>query len=106
MNAATALALVLGVGIGTYAMRAGLIVLLSGRILPPLVTQALRHVGPAVLAALVVSLAAGGAEGAEGVTGPELAALATAVGVAWWRRNLIVSLVAGMAVLWLGNAVL
>lgn len=106
MSGLTALALVLGVGVGTYAMRAGLIVLLSGRTLPPLVARALRHVGPAVLAALVVSLAAGGAEGAEGVTGPEGAALATAVAVAWWRRNLIVTLAAGMAVLWLGNAVL
>jgi branched-subunit amino acid transport protein len=60
-------------------------------------------VGPAVLAALVVSLAAGSAEGATGVTGAEVLALAVAGLVAWWRRNLIASLVAGMVVLWVAT---
>lgn len=105
MSAASALAVVVVAGMGTYAMRASLIVLLSGRSLPPLVLRALRHVGPAVLAALVVSFAAGGTGTAEGVTGPEALALVVAGGVAWWRRNLILTLVAGMTTLWLVTTV-
>jgi branched-subunit amino acid transport protein len=102
VSTAVALALVVAVGLGTYAMRAGLIVALSGRTLPPLVSRALRHVGPAVLAALVVSFAAGGTD-AGGISAPELAALGAAGAVAWWRRNLVLTLGVGMAVLWLGT---
>ena len=104
MSAGAALALVVAVGLGTYAMRVGLIVALSGRSLPPLVVRALRHVGPALLAALVVGFAAGGSGGAQGLTGPEGAALAVAGAVAWWRRNLVLTLVAGMGVLWIAAA--
>jgi branched-subunit amino acid transport protein len=104
VSAPSALALVVAVALGTYLMRAGLIVLLSERTLPPRVVSALRHVGPAVLSALVVSLAAGGSGASAGITGPEVVALGVAALVAWWRRNLIASLIAGMAVLWIGNA--
>ena len=103
MSVAGSLALVVLAGIGTYALRASLIVLLSGRTLPGLVVRALRHVGPAVLAALVVSFAAGGSGVTSGLTAAEAAALAVAGGVAWWRRNLIVTLVAGMATLWVAT---
>lgn len=83
----------------TYSMRAGVILLLAGRTIPPVMTRALRQVGPAVLAALAINLIAGGEGEPSGITVAELAALVAAGGVAWWRRNVLWSLVAGMAVL-------
>jgi branched-subunit amino acid transport protein len=62
----------------------------------------LRYVGPAVLSALVITLVAGG-EGSSGVDGAEWIALAVAVVAAAVTRNLIVTLVAGMAALWLAD---
>ena len=83
----------------TYAMRAVVIVLIADRSIPVSVERALRSVGPAVLAALAVNLAAGG-EGGPSLELAEFAALVVAGGVAWWRRNLIVTLICGMATLW------
>ena len=42
-------------GIGAYIMRASFIVLLSGVTFPSRVIRVLDHVGPAVMAALVVT---------------------------------------------------
>lgn len=105
MNAWVALAIVAMVGVMTYVMRGVVIVAIAERTMPATVERALRYVGPAVLAALTISLAAGGDDGA----GPSLdlaegAALVVAGGVAWWRRNMIWTLVAGMATLWLLSA--
>jgi branched-subunit amino acid transport protein len=100
MNALAAASAVLTVGIVTYASRAGLIVFLADRPLPPNITRALRYVGPAVLSALTVNLIAGG-QGAGGVEFVEVAAIVAAVVVAVIARNLIASLAAGMATLWL-----
>ena len=106
MSAWAALAIVVIVGVMTYAMRAVVIVALAGRTVPLRVERALRQVGPAVLAALAINLAASG----EGGGGPslslaEVAALVVAGGVAWWRKNVLLTLVAGMATLWLVTAI-
>jgi branched-subunit amino acid transport protein len=96
----------LAVAVGTYLLRAGPALLLADRDLPGPVRRALRNVGPAVLAALVVvSVAATGNGEGTGVEVAELAALVAAGGVAWWRRNLIWSFVAGMAALWIVLAI-
>lgn len=100
MTSVAAISAVLAVGMITYVSRAGLIVFLADRPLPADVTRALRYVGPAVLSALTVNLIAGGA-GVSGVEFAEVAAIAASVVVAWWRRNLIASLAAGMVVLWI-----
>ena len=100
MSTAAAMSAVLAVGLITYASRAGLILFLADRPVPPEVARALRYVGPAVLSAMTVSLAAGG-DGIDGVEFAEVAAIVVGVAVAWWRRNLIASLLAGMATLWI-----
>lgn len=100
MNAFAAASAVLTVGVITYASRAGLIVFLADRPLPTNITRALRYVGPAVLSALTVNLIAGG-QGIDGVEFVEVAALAVAIVIAALARNLIASLGAGMATLWL-----
>lgn len=101
MTVAVAAVVVAVIAVGTYLVRAGPALALADRELPTVVRRALRNVGPAVLAALVVvSVAADGSGGVD-VEAAEVAALVAAGGVAWWRRNLIWSLAAGMAALWL-----
>jgi len=100
MSPVAAVTAVLSVGMITYMSRAGLIVFLADRPLPPNITRALRYVGPAVLSALTVNLIAGG-EGVGGVEFVEVAALVVAIVVAATTRNLIAALAAGMTSLWL-----
>ena len=100
MSTFAAAAAVITVAIVTYVSRAGAIVFLADRELPPNVTRALRYVGPAVLSALTINLIAGG-EGAAGIEGAELVALGATIAVAATVRNLIAALGAGMVVLWL-----
>lgn len=100
MSMLAAISAVMSVGMITYASRAGLIVFLAERPLPPHFTRALRYVGPAVLSALAVNLIAGG-QGIDGIEAEELAAIGVGVVVAAIARNLIVSLAAGMVTLWL-----
>lgn len=100
MSTGAALAAVLTVGLLTFGARSVLVLALADRPLRPGLARALRHVAPAVLSALVVTLMAGG-EGVGGIEAPEAAAVAAAALVAAWRRDLVVSLVAGMGTLWL-----
>ena len=100
MNGIAAATAVLSVGLVTYASRAGLIVFLADRPLPPNISRALRYVGPAVLSALTVNLIAGG-QGLDGVEFVEVGAIGVAIVVAMLARNLIAALAAGMATLWL-----
>ncbi len=102
MSVSSALLIVAVVAVVTYSMRAVVIVALANREIPAVVELALRNVGPAVLAALAVSLAVGG-DGGPSLSFPEGAALVVSGAVAYWRRNLIACLVAGMATLWLLN---
>lgn len=99
MSTWSAIAIVAVVGAMTYAMRSVVIVALAGRSIPSPLQRALRSVGPAVLAALAINLAAGG-EGGPHLQFAEAAALVVAGGVAWWRRNVIWTLIAGMVTLW------
>jgi branched-subunit amino acid transport protein len=103
VSVAAALSAVLAVGLITYTSRAGLILFLADRPLPANITRALRYVGPAVLSALTVNLIAGG-EGASGVEAAEVAAIVVSIVVAWFTRNLIAALGAGMLILWVALA--
>ena len=105
MSAWSALAIVLAVGVITYAMRACVIVALAGRAVPVPVERALRNVGPAVLAALAVNLAAGG-EGGPHLEAEVAVALVVAGVVAWRRRSVIWSLLSGMVALWVTTALI
>lgn len=99
MSVAAAFLIVLVVAIGTYVLRALPLLVLADRTLPLVVQRALRYVGPAVLAALVVVSVSATGEGWV-IDPPELAALITAGVVARLTRNLIWSLTAGMGALW------
>ncbi|MAT06114.1 MAG: hypothetical protein CL424_13830 [Acidimicrobiaceae bacterium] len=106
MSAWSALSIVVVVGAMTYGMRAIAIVGLADREIPLPVQRMLRSVGPAVLAALALNLAAGGDGAGPSISLPEALSLVAAAASAWWSRNVIVSLVAGMTVLWVASALL
>ena len=94
--------IVLAVGFGTYVIRAGLFVGLTGRRLPVAVQSWLALAGPAAIATLVVSTLV---EGRGGATAPEaLAGLGAFVAV---RRtgNVTHAFVVGMPALWAFSAI-
>lgn len=105
MSVWSSIVIVVGVGLMTYSMRAIAIVALANRTIPTSLDRALRNVGPAVLAALAVNLAAGG-EGGPSLEVAEAAALVVAGVTAWRWRSLIVTLLTGMGTLWLLSAIL
>ena len=93
---------VIALGIVTFGIRASF-VYLFGRIetVPDRVTNALRFVPPAVFAALTVP-AIVAPEGTVAVVGNErLLAGIVAAGVAWYVDDILATIVAGMAALWL-----
>jgi branched-subunit amino acid transport protein len=105
MSSVEAWGIVVAVTVVTYATRAVGILALAGRTLPDTVERALRHVGPAVLAALVADIAAGDGGTWPALSPAEAAGLVVAAVVAWWRRNILLSLVAGLGTFWVLLAV-
>ncbi len=93
------------IGAATFAVRLSLIGL-SGRVaLPPLAERALRYVPVAALTALVVPEVIGSSSGWEPVAhNPRLWAAVAAALVAWRTHNVLLTVVVGMAVLWLVTA--
>lgn len=92
-------------GMGTYLLRLS-VIMLVGQVseLPPQVSSTLAFVPPAVLAALAVDTFIGMAFVAEsGFLFDPGKAIAGGVGVvvAWWSRNVLATIAAGMIVLWL-----
>ena len=97
---------VAGMGVVTFAMRLLPIVLLERVSLPALVQRGLRFVPPAVLSAIIFPelLVRNGALDVSFGNTRLIAGLVAAL-VAWRTRNVIVTIVVGMATLWLLQAV-
>ena len=84
-------------GIGAYTMRASFVLLLSSVSFPDRVIRILDHVGPAVMAALVVTTLSGSKGQLE--AGPiELLTLVVMAGVTLWRKDLLIGLLAALVV--------
>jgi len=84
-------------GIGAYTMRASFVLLLSSVSFPDRVIRILDHVGPAVMAALVVTTLSGSEGQLE--AGPiELLTLVVMAGVTLWRKDLLIGLLAALVV--------
>jgi branched-subunit amino acid transport protein len=95
---------VLGMGIVTYGIRLSLFVFVSHTALPSAARDALRFVLPAVLLAIILPavLYVGEDQSFDLTLGNErLLAAAFAAAVAWLSRNVWLTVVTGMAVLWL-----
>jgi len=95
-------ALFLAIGLGTFGLRVSFIQAYGRLRIPPLPHQALAYVPASVLAALVLPAVIFPAAGTEFTIGnPRLWAAAVAALVAWKSRSTLLTLVAGMAALWL-----
>ena len=96
-----AIALLLGMLVVTFFTRFAMIALLGKVDVPPWAERAFRLVLPAVMMAIVLPqvLVKGGALVTTPLNSRLLGALAAGV-VAWRKKNLIYTLLAGMAVVW------
>ncbi|UHQ98964.1 AzlD domain-containing protein (plasmid) [Natrinema zhouii] len=95
-------AIILVIAVATYLIRLSFIHLF-GRInrVPPRISLFLRFVPAAVLAALVApGLVTPNPDVAAMVADERLVAGIVAAAVAWWRENILLTIVAGMATLW------
>lgn len=91
---------ILAVGLLTYLMRLSFIGLLRGRTLPPALQHALRFVPVAVLPAIIVQeLVPQGSERDALLHNPRLLAGVVAALVAWYTRNVLLTIGVGMATL-------
>lgn len=100
METVTAFIAILIVGLGTYASRALFIVALADREIPPRILNALDHVAPAVLSALVIALMVDD-DGSVALGIPEAMAFLVGASVAWKTRSLILTVLTGMGAFWL-----
>jgi branched-subunit amino acid transport protein len=93
--------LILGMGLVTFAIRYPVLALVGKIPLPERVFEALRYVPPAVLAAIIVPslLMPDGSALAIHPQNTRLLAGLLAAGVAWKTRNLLLTIVLGMAAL-------
>jgi len=98
---------IIGLAVGTFAIRYSFIGLLAGRQLPPRFERALQLAVPAIFAALVVPLILFDAgEFNLGARWPHLVAAIITGFFAWWRRGgmlapLIIGMVSLHGLLWL-----
>ena len=100
MDALTAWVMILGLGATSLATRGSFVLFLTRFEVPRPVQRALRFVPPAVFTALLVPelVFAGGTLGI-GLGNPKLVAALVAAPVAWWTRNTIATILAGMVAL-------
>ena len=95
MTAALAL---LGAAAGSYVLRAAFVTLVDVERLPETVREALRYVGPAVTAAIVVtSLAHGEGRAGLDLSAAQVTGLLAAAATAWRTGSLLWALGAAMA---------
>jgi branched-subunit amino acid transport protein len=93
---------IIGIGAITYVIRLSFIVLLGRLSMPAWLGRALRFVPPAVLSAIILPelVLPGGALNLS-LSNPRLIAGTIAAVVAWRTKNVLLTIGAGMAVLWL-----
>jgi branched-subunit amino acid transport protein len=96
---------ILAVGAINYVARLSFIALFARRDIPPLLNRALKHVPAAMLTAIVVPAVVFIAPGALRLDpgNAKLIAAVVALGVAAWWQSTTLTIVVGMAVLWLAQ---
>jgi len=98
---------IIAMGVITYALRLSLIGALGRVTLPPLLVRGLRFVPPAVLMAIIVpELVLPGGQLDLSLGNVRLLAGVLAAVVAWTSKSVILTVVVGMAALWLLTALL
>jgi branched-subunit amino acid transport protein len=94
--------LTFAVGAVTYSARLSFIALFARRDMPALLRNALKHVPVAMLTAIVVPAVVFMPPGVLRLDpgNAKLIAALVAGAVAWWRRSAMLTIAAGMVVLW------
>lgn len=99
--------IMIAAGLITYATRLSFIIFFGRREIPETLARALRFVPPAVFSAIILpELLIPGGEPAFSLSNPRLLAGLIAALVAWRTRNILLTIVFGMGVLWVLQAVL
>ena len=99
--------IMIGLAIGTFLIRLSFIQLLGQREMPPLLARSLRFIPASILSALVVPQILTRNNALQiSFANPQLLAGIVAGLVAWRTRNVVLTVVSGMVVLWLLQAVL
>ena len=104
----TDIAIIVTIGVGTYLLRLSFIGILGNRTMPDWAMVPLQYVAPAVLAALVAPavLLRDNSIDLSPVTNPRALAALIALLIAWKTKSVAAVIVAGMAVVWLLQALL
>lgn len=97
--------IMIALGVGTFLIRISFIALFTSREVPPLLQRALRFVPAAVLSALVIPqiLTRNNAMDLS-IQNPQLIAGLAAGLIAWRTKNVLFTILGGMGVLWLIQA--
>jgi branched-subunit amino acid transport protein len=100
--------LVIGMALVTFAVRYPVLAIVGKLELPPLVLSLLKYVPAAVLTAIIVPAIAwpDGAHFQLDTHNAYLIGAIAAVLIAWRTRNLLLTIVVGMATMWLWRALL
>ena len=93
--------IILGLGLGSFALRFSFLGMIGGRSLPPMVLRMLRYTPVAMLPGLVAPLVLWPAATGGETDGPRLLAAAATLVIGLWLRNLPLSVLGGVATLWL-----
>jgi branched-subunit amino acid transport protein len=94
--------LITGMAIVTYFIRVIIFPISSRMALPPAFERALRYVPPAVLTAIIFPavLIPGGSHLDLSFSNAHLVGAALAAGVGWFSKNLLLTIICGMAGFW------
>jgi branched-subunit amino acid transport protein len=92
---------IVAVGVLNYLLRLSFIAAFARRDMPPLLARALKYVPAAMLTALIVPMVVGTPVAAPDGWTPRVLAMVVAGVVAFYTRNALPTLVAGMAALWM-----
>lgn len=93
---------ILGMGLITFAIRLLPILLLERFTLNPSIQQALKYVPVAVLSAIILpEMVYPGGTFDLSLGNERLLAGLVAIGIAWWRKDVLLTIGGGMGVLWL-----
>ncbi len=99
--------IMIGLAIGTFLIRASFIILIGERQLPPLLSRSLRFVPASILSALVLpQILTRNSALQISFTNPQLTAGLVAAVVAWRTKNVLFTILSGMVVLWVLQALL
>ena len=93
--------IMLGLAAGTFLIRVSFILILGDHEMHPLIARALRFVPASVLSALVVpQILTRGNSLRISIANPQLLAGIVAAFVAWRTKNVVLTILGGMVVLW------